>query len=408
MRTWTGVALAAVLAAGGCGGERPARLGELTEMPAPVGRGSAEPHLAAGPDGRVYLSWLEPGRDSTYALRFAALDSAGTGWSEPVTIAQDSALFVNWADFPSIIAFSGNRLAAHWLQRTSGGKYAYHVKVAQSHNGGRSWQPGATPHRDTTATEHGFVSMWLNGDSVGTVWLDGRRYAADWDTAGSVATEEMMLVSGSLSPEGAPGPEKWLDQRVCDCCQTGVAVTSQGPVIAYRDRSADEIRDIWVVRLVNGGWTEPKPLHDDGWKIAACPVNGPQVAAEGRRVAIAWFTAARDTARVNVAFSDDAGETFGAPVRLDGGNPLGRVDVEMVDGGALVSWLENTGTAAEVRVRRVGADGAMGEPRVVATSTAERASGYPRMTRAGSTVYFAWTQPGERPVVRVARAVLEK
>ena len=38
-------------------------------------------------------------------------------------------------------------------------------------------------------------------------------------------------------------------------------------MIAYRDRSADEVRDISIVRRVGGRWTKPAPVHDDGWKI---------------------------------------------------------------------------------------------------------------------------------------------
>jgi hypothetical protein len=199
-----------------------------------------------------------------------------------------------------------------------------------------------------------------------------------------------------------------VDERICDCCQTGLAMTSAGPIVVYRDRSAEEVRDIYAVRLVNGAWTAPRPVHADGWVMPACPVNGPAVSAEGRRVAVAWFTNAGDTARVRVAFSDDAGATFGAPIQVDGGRPLGRVDVELLESGALVSWMEATGEkAAEVRVRQVAAGGRMGAPRVVAASSAERASGFPRMTRVGGQVVFAWTEPGTPSAVHTATAALE-
>src|SRR5262249_36257433 len=150
-----------------------------------------------------------------------------------------------------------------------------------------------------------------------------------------------------LAPDGSLGAEQFVDRRTCDCCQTGVAVSARGPVLAYRGRTADEIRDVLVVRQVGGGWTAPKPIHADGWHIAACPVNGPEGAAQGDPVAVAWFTATRDTARVNVAFSTDGGETFGVPIRVDDGQPAGRVDVELgADGRALVTWIERVGPNA--------------------------------------------------------------
>jgi hypothetical protein len=148
------------------------------------------------------------------------------------------------------------------------------------------------------------------------------------------------------------------------------------------------------------------PVHRDGWRIDACPVNGPAVSASGRRVAVAWFTAANDSARVKVAFSDDAGATFGAPVRVDDGNPAGRVDVELLaDGSALVTWIERTGADdAAVRARRVsGTATEPGTAMTIASSSAERASGFPRTAVSGDHVIFAWTVPGTPSEVRVAR-----
>jgi hypothetical protein len=218
----------------------------------------------------------------------------------------------------------------------------------------------------------------------------------------------MQLGNGRIGPDGGVGASVMLDDRICDCCQTSAAMTSRGPVVVYRDRSPDEIRDIAVLRRVNGKWTEPARIHADDWHIEGCPVNGPSIVAAGENVAVAWFTGARDTARVNVAFSTDAGATFGAPIRVDDGNPAGRVDVEFDNAGrALVTWLERVGEAgAEVRLKAIGQDGASSPAMVVASSAAARASGFPRMVRAGDEVIFAWTQPGDSARVRMATARL--
>ena len=406
-RSLAAAALAALTLAG-CGGADAStpsvEIGETMTLASPAGPGSAEPNLVAE-GGRVYLTWIEQQPDSTHALRFSVLE--GESWSEPRTIAQGGNWFVNWADFPTLAVLPGGHLAAHWLQKSGAGRYAYDVRISRSADGGQTWSPGVVPHRDGKEAEHGFASLWAAaGDSLGAVWLDGRRYAGlpEGDESG-----QTMLMAATLGPDGAPGPERALDDRICDCCQTGMARTSAGPIVVYRDRSPEEVRDVYAVRFVDGAWTAPKPVHADGWTIPACPVNGPQVSADGPRVAVAWFTGARDTAKVQVAFSDDAGATFRAPVRVDGGNPAGRVDVEIVRGGALVSWIENTGEGtAEVRVRHVGEGGALGAPRTVAASTSERAGGFPRMARSGGRVVFAWTVPGKPSRVQVARAALEE
>lgn len=370
----------------------------LDSIASPAGPGSAEPNLAVGPDGKIHMTWLQPG-DSGHALRMATL--TGKKWSEPVTIRQGRDFFVNWADFPSIEVVDRNRLAVHWLQRTGNGTYAYAVRIAVSADGGRTWGEPVTPHRDDSPQEHGFVAMWPDAKGLGAVWLDGRRAGRTQTGAG-----EMMLLTTTIGLDGALGPETHIDERTCDCCQNTVAMTSSGPIVAYRNRTADEIRDVYVSRRVSGEWTTGVPVFNDNWKINACPVNGPALAASDKRVALAWFTGANDTAKVKVAFSNDAGAKFGSPIRIDAGSPVGRVDVVMLrDGGALVSWIERvSGEVAAVLVRRVGADGRTGEPITIATSSTARASGVPRMLLAGSDVIFAWTVPGRPSTVRVARA----
>jgi hypothetical protein len=230
----------------------------------------------------------------------------------------------------------------------------------------------------------------------------------------------MMLVTTTIGHDGTLGPELALDDRVCECCQTAAALTDAGPIIVYRDRSPDEVRDIYVIRQVDGRWTSPKPVFSDGWRIPACPVNGPAIAADGDRVVVAWFTGAGDTARVRVAFSDNAGASFSLPTRVDNGNPIGRVDVVLQpDGSALVSWLERTtvpaaqggvgAEGAEVRVRRVRPEGTLAQWATIARSTAARASGFPRMAAtARGDVYFAWTAAGNPSIVRVARAIVRR
>ncbi|MGI8618610.1 MAG: sialidase family protein [Gemmatimonadaceae bacterium] len=371
----------------------------VTQLRSPAGPGAGEPFLSTGPDGSLFLSWLEPAADSSHALRFASFD--GTEWSAPKTIRSGRDFFVNWADFPSIRVLGDGRLAAHWLQKTGKASYAYGVRVAQSGDGGATWSDPVTPHRDSSDTEHGFVTLWREDSGMGAVWLDGRKYNAE----GHSPTNEMTVRATTIAAGGELGAEMVLDERACDCCQTAVAMTADGPVVAYRDRSPDEIRDIHVVRRVGGSWTTPVPVHADGWKIAACPVNGPALAASGKRVALAWFTSANDSAKVKVAFSADAGATFGAPVRIDDGQPAGRVDVALLgDGSALVSWIERTGgDTAAVRVRRVSAAGEPAAPVTIAASSAARASGFPRMVMRGDDAFFAWTEPGTPSVIRLAK-----
>jgi hypothetical protein len=360
---------------------------------------ASTPSLSAGADGIVHLSVTARLDSTRHALRF--LTWKDDAWSASRDIVRDRPFFVNWADFPAIVALENGDLAAHWLEREGADTYAYGVRITRSRDGGATWEPPVTPHGDGLLAEHGFVSLWAaGGDRLGAVWLDGRK------TAMADSAREMTVRTATVGRDEVTVHETLLDARTCDCCQTASAATRRGRVIVYRDRSADEIRDIAIVREVDGAWTAPVRVHADEWHFEACPVNGPAVASIGDTVVVAWFTGAQDTARVRVARSTDGGATFGAPIRIDDGEPIGRVSVELDDAAQpIVLWVERTSPdSAEVRVRRVAWSGARSEATTVARVSAARASGFPRMVRTGDRLLFAWTEVGAG--VRAATAPL--
>jgi len=400
-----------VLAAARGQGEAPARTGigdgrtapQLVPVESPAPPGSAQPQLAVAPDGAFILSWLETDAGGRTRFRFAT--RRRETWSPPVLVAEGADFFVNWADVPSVVQLSGGRIAAHWLAKSGGDSpYAYDVRLRVSDDGGTTWSAPVTPHRDGTKTEHGFVSMFeAPGGALGLVWLDGRNMAAGGHHSEG---EGAMTLRAATIDAGGIGREQIVDDRVCECCPTTAVRAGEVVVVAYRDRGdAAEIRDIFVSRLVDGRWTPGRAVHADGWLMPACPVNGPSLAADGRRVALAWFTAEGNEPRVLVAFSGDAGTTWGPPVRVDDGVALGRVDSELLpDGSALVTWIEFGEGRSEMRGRRVRADGSREPSFPVAGVSGDRASGYPRMARSGDTVLFAWTET--QPVKQIRLAAL--
>jgi hypothetical protein len=394
MRRALSFVLLSALAA--CGSSGPAvTLGEI-EFTAPPG--SAQPSLYALADGRVALTWLEPGRGDGHALRLAV--RVGGTWGQPMTVTESASLLSNWADFPSFVETADGLWLIHWLEVVEGGDVAYHVRITSSTDEGRSWSAPVTPHRDASPTEHGFVSMvpW-GSDAAALVWLDGRAMVPEADER--VPHGDMSLRFTTVAREGVLGEETMLDARTCECCQTALVRTTSGLVAAHRDRSPDEVRDIAVVRYVDGRWTEPVYVADDGFVYPGCPVNGPQLAATGDTVVIAWYTAPEQQARVQVARSADGGVTWSDPVQVDLGDPLGRVDIELLpDGSAFVVWLERTAEAA-VMGRWVDSMGAIGEPFLIAATTESRGSGFPRTARVGDTVFVAWRDMEGDGAVRV-------
>lgn len=378
----------------------------LAALPSPAAAGAAEPFLYSTREG-LLLSWLEPvaGTDRT-ALRFARYRDGR--WSAPQTVVERNDLFVNWADFPSIVEDAEGTLFAHWLQKSGTGTYAYDVRMSTSTDAGKTWGEPFLLNRDGKEAEHGFVTLApLPEGGVGATWLDGRKMTGGGH-GGHESEGDMGIRYATVTAAGAIAEDVELDERTCECCTTGMAMTSSGPVIVYRDRSAEEIRDIAYVTKTASGWTKPARVHADDWKINACPVNGPQIDAMGQRAVTAWFTAAQDQGRAYVAFSDDSAVTFGEPIRIDDGKPIGRLDVMLLDQDtALVTWLEQTGSGGEIRARQVARDGKTGPAMKIADSSTARAAGFPRIARAGQDLYFAWTeQAADSKRIHIARGRL--
>ena len=363
---------------------------QVRELPSPAGQGSGQPNLAVSPDGSIYLSWIERLGEGRFSLRFAVKE--GDGWSAPRVIAEGSNWFVNWADFPSMIALPDGSLAAHWLAKSGTGAFEYDVTISRSFDGGKTWGKPFVPHRDGVKAEHGFVSLFAAQDgNLAAVWLDGREMKAG-EGSHDHGHGNMTLRTVKIKRDGALVEEAVLDTRVCECCQTSAAMTAEGPVVVYRDRSDEEIRDISIVRLRDGKWSQPVSVFKDGWKINGCPVNGPSIAASGRSVAVAWFTGVNDKPRVKLVFSSDAGVSFGEPITVDDGNPAGRVEALMLaDGSALVCWLEKLPGGGEVRMRRIRPDGKFDAAITVSATGAARSNGFPQMARTGNSLVFAWT-----------------
>ncbi len=375
----------------------------VTPLDSPAGANSSTPNFTVDHLGRTILSWQRKEQQDT-VLEYSVLSSGM--WSEPIEVARGEDWFVNWADFPAVQPVSESFWGAHYLQRTPGGKYAYDIHLRLSNDGGRSWYDAGRPHSDGTLTEHGFVSLYSHDDRLGIVWLDGRAVAESAGGGGDHAQHgAMTLRSAYVDAQGQLSSERQIDSRVCDCCQTAAVLTSSGPIIAYRDRTSEEVRDIASSRLLDGDWTAPQPAVVDGWRINGCPVNGPALAARENDVALLWFSGADDRSQVFLSRSSDGGKSFGRKLKVNKQHALGRVAMAMYpDRSAVLVWLrEDVSGTAQIVARYVSANNQLGPVRELVDVSAERLSGFPKLTLADDEVVLAWTDvTGPSPQVRTS------
>ncbi|MDR7067264.1 hypothetical protein J2X02_000081 [Pseudoxanthomonas japonensis] len=390
----------------------PAPIVERRQPPAPAG--AAQPDLAVMPDGALLLSWLEPMGEAGHRLRFSRSPARTVEWEPPRTIAEGATWFVNWSDTPHVYALPDGSLWAHWLRSTGPSRMDYGIDLVRSGDGGATWSEPQLVHPSGTPGDHGFVTFWPQArDRLGIAWLDSRQKAAagraghddgGHDHAGGAA---MMLRAATYDAQATQQGEWPLDTSTCDCCTTSSAVTDRGVVVVYRGRSAGEIRDTRIVRFDGERWTAPRDVHADGWQIAGCPVNGPVTVAAGAAVWVAWYTEAGGVPEVRATRSDDAGDTFAAPVTLaKGSQVLGRLGLAQGNGHLLVSWLEQAQDERQTLVLARYDEGWAGAQRVdVATLSARgRASGIPRLQWHDGAAWLAWTDvAGDAPRLQAAR-----
>ncbi len=413
------VFLACLLMAG-CGnaGQEPVELGQAPVAATTVAavwmpnRGvAAQPDLVLADSGRLLLSWIEPRDEGGHRLMLA--QSTQPAAEDPAwnvkQVAEGDDWFVNWADTPHVWLLPDQSLWMHWLRRTGPGRMDYGIDLVRSADGGHTW---TTPHLVNlpgVMSDHGFVSFWTHADDrLGIAWLDSRQKAG----AGNAAQEDphahhsagaMMLRAAVFDAAVVPIAEWPLDASTCDCCPTAAAMTARGPVVVYRGRSADEIRDMHIVRFDGDQWTSPRTVHEDGWKIPGCPVNGPAVEARGDQVWVAWYTEGDGTPSLRLARSQDAGDDFAPPVVLaSGARVLGRVALATTGSEVLVAWLEETEAGQHLLLARLDHALQERERTVVATLEARgRASGNPRLVANDHMAWMVWVdvqdgQPGLR------------
>jgi hypothetical protein len=365
----------------------------------PAQPGSMAPDLRVAPDGRVLISWLNRQQGRRNVLQFASYTEAGGWQSLPRTIAVGQSLVANWADTPHLLATADGALWVQWLQANATSPAAYDVALARSRDGGMTWNQITRVNDDTSGSEHGFAALWPRGASaLGIAWLDGRDQHVPADAPqkqGAHHAGAMQLRANGFDMDLERGVDAVVDARTCDCCQTDVAITDRGPLLAWRDRGDGDVRDIVVARVRDDGtWTKPVAVHADGWKVDACPVNGPAIAARGNDAVVAWYSEAGGTPAVRIARSTNAGDAFAVPVEVDRGAVVrGQVDVAIDAQQAWVAWLREDARGQSLMLARYTPDLSRRLQLIEVAKLAARghASGTPRLAVDAGGAWLAWT-----------------
>lgn len=365
----------------------------IEEIPFNFISNNLAPNLVAGASS-LGLSWIHVDNEQPSLLYNQLIDGV---WQTPKKIAEGGDWFVNWADFPAN-AVNGNLLLTSYLEKSADGTFTYDIRLNLQDLDGNVVKEHFLLNTDGIKAEHGFVSM-IPSENGGfyVSWLDGRNTGGSSHVGGHGGHHGAMTVrTAEITSDGDIINEVQLDSRTCDCCQTSIAMTKEGPLVVYRDRSEREIRDIYYTQKIGEAWTEPKPVHDDAWVIAGCPVNGPKVVSNDSSVAVAWFTAAFENPQVLIAFSNNGVVSFDKPMVLHDAMPLGRVDAAFIDEDTvLVSYMEAEGDDTFLKVKKVNTNGKISDAFTVSKLSSSRGTGVPQLEVLNNTAYVMWTDQQE-------------
>jgi hypothetical protein len=367
----------------------------IWETMSPVRTPGFSPRVTPMKDGSALLTWLEPETARTAALRYSLRQ--GGAWSAPGTIVTGQPFSRHPSESPGVIALSKTNLIAYWSQRPPNEKIPSQevdVYFSISTDRGVHWTAPTLANQPGTGEESSYPSAApLDDKRAALIWLDG----ANWKKQ-----KRVTLMSRTVQSDGSATQAAVIDQDTCTCCPTSLVQAGSGLLAAYRGHASENIRDISLLRNVDGRWSQPSAVHVDHWHFAGCPVNGPHLDANQERAVITWFTAAQDQPAVNLAFSDNGGANFSAPIRVDQGNAIGRAQVALLPGrSAAAFWLEHLSGTTRLLARTVHQDGVM-ETAIEITRSSDL--GYPHAARLPDGILITWAE-GD-PVRRVHLALL--
>ncbi|HEX8369102.1 MAG TPA: sialidase family protein [Pyrinomonadaceae bacterium] len=322
---------------------------------------SAEPAIAAAPDGGTYLVWVEHGAGRAADVYFQKFDGEAKAVAEKVRINPQAGEATAWRGDPPTIAVGANgEIYVGWTASvktaTASGTSLY---VSVSRDGGKSFAAPVKVNDDSAPASHGMHSLATDkSGKIYVAWLDERNIKnaphaenkSEFSTgfqylkAHHTPTPEVKQAQEekpepnseifyAVSRDGAKtfAPNKKISSEVCPCCKTSLLASGDGKVyVSWRQVLEGDFRHIAVASTADGGesFSAPAIVSDDHWQITACPVSGASMAiGETGALKVAWFTAgAAGKPGLYTAESTDGGKSFSARTLINesavSGNPL--------------------------------------------------------------------------------------
>jgi len=359
----------------------------------------ATPRFTTDHRNRPVLSWVEKEGDKN-SFFFAVSNDQGKTFGDKINIGIPTNCSVHAEGMPRV-AFKadGTIFATFELKKpTKEAPRASDLMYVTSADNGQTWSAPTAIHRDTTPGKgHSFsdVTRLPNGE-LGFVWLDDKLGKFE----GRSVKFAQTLAKGGFSEEVV------VDSNACQCCRTVVFIDNVGQIhLTYRDLSTDGTRDMSHVVSTDGGRTfsAPKLVHNDLWKINACPHTGPSMTQVGKDIFVTWFsgTSAHHEAGIRIAKLGQE-KLYSSELSVRAKHPQSAAYL----GNLVVVWDEsmekNDQYFSKIALRNLYKNGT--EKTTYITADFDNAS-YPVVlpTSQGLLIAYELQKPNQEPVIVVSR-----
>ncbi len=297
---------------GGSATGAPVRVNDIDQDAAPHLQAPAQ--VAAGPGGHVYVAWqnntiIEGRRFPASDLRLARSEDGGRTFAPAITVNDDA----------------GGQPASHTF---------HNLLVAPDGSVVVSWLDG----RESANAESGGPETRTDG-TVAHAEMSHSDMAMSDGSSSSVR----VAVSHNGGESFEPGIVVDTETCPC-CRTALAAAPDGTLFVAWRKIFEGDVRDVVVARSTDGGrtWKAPVKVADDGWVFPGCPHAGPALTVDAAGgLHVAWYTGRDSGAGMYHAVSSNGGRTFAsaAPLLAGGWVPPSQVALAP-DGhdGAWVAW----------------------------------------------------------------------
>lgn len=362
-----------------------------SHSPAPALAASALPEIrsldvaVSGSTLHLLLGEFRPEENRT-TLWHRRSDDAGSSWSPPSRVNTGGPQpYARGRGTDFQIVAVGENLTAVWLtdgpSRTKRGP----LVCARSIDGGRTWQPAATPADDGTDCDHAFIDLAATPDgTIHALWLDARTGAG----------------KGLLSAQSRDAGATWsanrvIDARTCECCWNVLHADTAGVLYGlYRDI---EPRDMTVALSADGGttWRSLSPGGNFHWDFKGCPHVGGALAVRGAgssaRIHTLVWTGVNERAGLYYLRADAPAFTWSEAQRI-GGERARYSDLAVNSAGVVVAaWTESlAGGDLVLRYQISPDDGQHWQPAVMVPS-AKNGPTHPRLVVLGERFHLFWS-----------------